>query len=184
MVPVLELWRRRFLRWWFGLRDWRFRLHLRHTLDRRSLSYCFTTGVYCAFSPATRKKWNEKQAWVVEDDKKLEERRAELETQTSALIDRMKMVSSETVIKRMDEEVVGLEKQITELQSSDETQAKTVDIEVVLKYARYLAEHLPDTLLHLCGPLRKAAFFGAIFNRVPSYEDLIGGIQKQPRYQG
>lgn len=129
-------------------------------------------------------KWNEKQAQVVEDDKKLDERHAELETQISAVIDRMKMVSSETVIKRMEEEVIGLEKQITELQSSDETQAKTVDIEVVLKYARYLVEHLPDILLHLRNPLRKAAFFGAIFNKVPSYEDLVGGTQKTAQIPG
>ena len=87
----------------------------------------------------------------------------------------MKMVSSETVIKRMEEEVIGLEKQIIELQNTDETPAKAVNIEVVLKYARYLVEHLSDILLHLRNPLRKAAFFGAIFNNVPSYEDLVGG---------
>ena len=131
-----------------------------------------------------KQKWNEKQERVAEDDKKLEERRAELETQISAVIDRMKMVSSETVIKRMEEEVIMIEKQITELQVSDESPAKTVDIEVVLKYARYLVEHLPDILLHLRNPLRKAAFFGAIFNEVPSYEDLVGGTQKTAQIPG
>lgn len=84
----------------------------------------------------------------------------------------------------MEEEVIGIEKQITELQSSNETQAKTVDIEVVLKYARYLVEHLPEILLHLRNPLRKAAFFGTMFNKVPSYEDLVGGTQKTAQIPG
>ena len=123
-------------------------------------------------------KWNEKQAQVIADDKKLDERRAELETQISAVIDRMKMVSSEVVIKRMEEDVISLEKQIIELNNSVEQPANNVDIEVVLKYARYLVERLADILLHLRNPLRKAAFFGAIFNKVPAYDILAGGTHE------
>ena len=43
-----------------------------------------------------------------------------------------------------------------------------------MKYARYLVEYLSDILLHLRNPLRKAAFFGAIFNKVPNYDNLVG----------
>ena len=41
------------------------------------------------------------------------------------------MVSSETVIKRMQEEVIGIEKQIAELHNTEEQPANNVDIEVV-----------------------------------------------------
>jgi site-specific DNA recombinase len=129
-------------------------------------------------------KWNDKQAQVIANDKKLEQRRKELETQISAVIDRMKIVSSETVIKRMEEEVVNIEKQIAELHKTDDQPANTVDIQAVLQYARYLVEHLPDILLHLRNPLRKAAFFGAIFNTVPTYENLVGGTQKTAHIPG
>ena len=32
--------------------------------------------------------------------------------------------------------------------------------------------HLSEMLLDLCNPLRKAAFFGAIFNTVPTYAEI------------
>ena len=137
-----------------------------------------------ALLSATEAKWNEKQAQVMENDKKLEERRQELETQIKAVIDRMKIVISETVIKRMEEEVVSIEKQITELDNTDSRSTDAVDIKVVLQYARYLVEHLGDILLHLKNPLRKAAFFGAIFNNVPTYEVLVGGTQKTAQLPG
>jgi len=53
-----------------------------------------------------------------------------------------------------------------------------------LQYARYLAEHLSDILLRIRNPLRKAAFFGAIFNQVPSYEILAGGTQNNSAIPG
>jgi hypothetical protein len=133
---------------------------------------------------AIEAKWNEKQAKVIADDKKLEERRQELETQIKAVIDRMKMVTSQTVIKHMEEEVVNIEQQMVELDGTTNRPEETVDIKVILQYALYLAEHLADILLHLRNPLRKAAFFGAIFNTVPTYEDLVGGTQKTAQIPG
>ncbi len=133
---------------------------------------------------AIEAKWNEKQAKVIADVQKLEERRKELEAQIKAVIDRMKMVTSATVIKHMEEEVVNIEKQMVELGTTASKPEETVDIKVVLQYARYLAEHLADILLHLRNPIRKAAFFGAIFNAVPTYEDLVDGTQKTAQIPG
>jgi hypothetical protein len=48
-----------------------------------------------------------------------------------------------------------------------------VDIDLVLQYAKYLLKHLSEILLDLFNPLRRAAFFGAIFNEMPSYQDLV-----------
>ena len=38
--------------------------------------------------------------------------------------------------------------------------------------AKYILEHRAELLLDLCNPLRKAAFFGAIFNKIPTYEQI------------
>ena len=48
----------------------------------------------------------------------------------------------------------------------------------VLQYAKYILEHLPELLLALCNPLRKAAFFGAVFNKLPTYEQINFGTHK------
>ena len=137
-----------------------------------------------ALLSAIEAKWNEKQAKAIADDKKLGERRQELEAQIKAVIDRMKVITAATVIKHMEEEVVAIEQQIAELDNNVNKPEETVDIKVVLQYARYLAEHLSDILLRLRNPLRKAAFFGAIFNTVPTYEDLVGGTQKTAQIPG
>lgn len=133
---------------------------------------------------AIETKWNEKQARVIADQQKVSERRQELEAQIKAVIHRIKLVTSETVIKHMEEEVMDIEKQMAKLDSPTSLTAETADIKVVLQYARYLTEHLADILLHLRNPLRKAAFFGAIFNTVPTYEDLVDGTQKTAQIPG
>jgi site-specific DNA recombinase len=127
---------------------------------------------------AIEARWNEKQAKVTADNKILEERRQELEGEIKGVVDRIKVITSPTVIKHLEEEVVNIEQQIAELDNKTDKPEETVNIKVVLQYARYLAEHLSDILLHLRNPLRKAVFFGAIFNTVPTYEDLVGGTQK------
>ncbi len=129
--------------------------------------------------------WNEKQAKVMADDQKLLEQRQALETEIKVIIDRMKVVTSQTAIKYMEEDIVKIEKQLVQMDEDQANKpAETVDIKLVLQYARYLVEHLGDILLHLKNPLRKAAFFGAIFNDMPTYEDLVGGTQKTAQIPG
>jgi len=48
----------------------------------------------------------------------------------------------------------------------------TVNISLVLEYARYLLKHLSDILLELGNPLRKAAFFAVLFNSTPTYTEI------------
>lgn len=117
--------------------------------------------------------WRAKQQKSVQDDQKLIEQRQALEAQIKITVDRMKVVTSETAIKYMEEDIVGAESQIKELDNQlANTSENTVDIDLVLQYAGYLLKHLSELLLDLSNPLRKAAFFGVIFNTMPSYADL------------
>ena len=117
--------------------------------------------------------WKAQQQQAVQDDQRLLEQHQSLETQIRATVDRMKVVTSETAIKYMEEDIVDAENQIKELDSQLANKSdNTVDIDLVLQYAKYLLKHLSEILLDLCNPLRQAAFFGAIFNEMPSYTDL------------
>jgi hypothetical protein len=127
---------------------------------------------------AVETKWLEKQAQMMKDSHALTNKRLELETQIAAVIDRMKMVTSETVVKRLEAEVIDLEKQMLQTeQNQPKFSDNNVDMEVILKYIKYLMEHLSDILLHLRNPLRKAAFFGAIFDTMPKYDNLVDGTR-------
>ena len=118
--------------------------------------------------------WRTQQQQGAQDDQKLREQRQALEAQIRVTVDRMKVVISETAIKYMEEDIVNAESQMKELDSQLANKAEsTVDIDLVLQYAKYLLKHLSEILLDLCNPLRRAAFFGAIFNEMPTYQDLL-----------
>lgn len=117
--------------------------------------------------------WRVQQQQTVQDDQKLLEQRSALEAQIRVTVDRMKVVTSETAIKYMEEDIVSAESKIKELDNHlANSSENSVDIDLVLQYAKYLLKHLSELLLDLSNPLRKAAFFGVIFNTMPSYADL------------
>lgn len=108
-----------------------------------------------------------------------------LEAQIRVTVDRMKVVSSETALKYMEEDIMSAENQIKELDSQLANNSQNaVDIELVLQYAKYLLKHLSELLLDLSSPLRKAAFFGVIFNSMPSYTDLDFETQEKSPLPG
>lgn len=129
--------------------------------------------------------WRAQQQQRAQNDQMLIEQRQALEAQIRVTVDRMKVLSSETAIKYMEEDIVNAEKQIKELDiqlaSKNENE---VDITLILQYARYLLKHLSELVLDLSNPLRKAAFLGVIFNQMPTYADLDFETHKKARYQG
>ncbi len=68
---------------------------------------------------------------------------------------------------------MNVEKQIKELDNQlTNKRDYAVDVELVLQYARYPLKHLSDIMFGLRNPIRRAAFFGIMFNEMPSYADL------------
>ena len=61
---------------------------------------------------------------------------------------------------------------------------KPVDITTVIKRVRYWVEHLDELLVQQIDPIKKAMFFGAIFDKLPTYEDIKSGTQKIPHLTG
>lgn len=39
-------------------------------------------------------------------------------------------------------------------------------------------EHLEDLLINLSDPVNRANYFGALFNKVPTYQEIIDGTLK------
>lgn len=59
--------------------------------------------------------WRVEQQQTIQDDQKLLEQRQAYEAQIRVTLDRMKVLTSETAIKYMEEDIVRAEKQIKEL---------------------------------------------------------------------
>jgi hypothetical protein len=123
--------------------------------------------------------WEGRQVQVKQDANFSAKRREELETQIRVIVDKMKLVSSETAIKYMEEDLVKLERQIENLKTKKEEQTaqEPINMPVVLTYVQYFMEHLYELLIHTCNPLTRAEYFGVMFDVVPTYQEIKDGTQ-------
>lgn len=123
--------------------------------------------------------WRERQTKQIDANRQRLEHRDSLQSQIKATVDRMRIVTSETALKYLEEDIVSVEKELAE---QDEEIARQPNLQAefdqVLQYAKYILEHLSELLLDLCNPLRKAAFFVAIFNKIPTYDEINFGTHK------
>lgn len=123
--------------------------------------------------------WRERQTRQIDANRQHLEHRDSLQSQIKATVDRMRIVTSETALKYLEEDIVSVEKELAELDEEIARQPNLqAEFDQVLQYAKYILEHLSELLLDLCNPLRKAAFFGAIFNKLPTYEQINFGTHK------
>ncbi len=85
----------------------------------------------------------------------------------------------------MEEELVKTEKEIRNLQASKvENKEKDVNMERVMEFVGYFLEHLEELILGGSNPLKRADYFGLIFEKPPTYEELISGTPKMAPFIG
>lgn len=123
--------------------------------------------------------WRERQAKQLEANQQRLEHRQSLQNQIRATVDRMRVVTSETALTYLEEDIISAENELAKLDKEIANQPNLqAEFDQVLQYTKYILEHLPELLLDLCNPLRKAAFFAAIFNKVPTYDEIKFGTHK------
>lgn len=103
-----------------------------------------------------------------------------LRKQAGSIVEKMRYLSSEIAIKYMEEDLVKIEAQIAVLEKDDMTEStkKQVNINVIVQYVKYFMEHLEDLLINLSDPVNRANYFGVLFNKVPTYQEIIDGTLK------
>lgn len=79
-----------------------------------------------------------------------------------------------------------LEKQVTLLNEQRETKTNQnpANFSIVIARVRYFLEQLDELLLKQIDPIKKAQFFAAIFDKLPSYEEIKSGTRKTPLFTG
>lgn len=121
--------------------------------------------------------FDKQQMEVHKDSVTIDLRLVQLRSQIRVNVDKIKMVSSETTIKYLEEDINKLEAEIAELnvQRQAKEEQKPTDMEKVKAYVRYFLAHLDELLLHHSNPILQAKYFGVIFNEAPTYEDIVSG---------
>ena len=104
-------------------------------------------------------------------------RLTELYGQIRQSVDKIKFLNSETAIKYMEEDIAKLEVEIRQLEDERKVQKpqKPNNMEEIMQRVRYFLEHLDELLLHHCNPVLQAKYFGLIFNKAPTYADIVSG---------
>ena len=131
-------------------------------------------------------QWQKRQASSEQETQAIDERIKQLESSNELIIDKIKFLSSETAIKRMEEEVLANEKKIKDLED-EKQQAETKkpqDMRHIMKYVRYFLEHLEELLLQQMNPVARANYFSVIFDKNPTYEEIVSGTKDITKITG
>ncbi len=131
-------------------------------------------------------EWNKRQAEVQKDELSIDVRITEQKTSAAMAMDKIKYLNSETAIKYMEDELMKTEDQIASLMAQKEKlkQAETTQISTVMDYIRYFLEHLEYLLLQQMNPVAKAGYFGLIFDKAPTYREIISGTEDITKISG
>ena len=111
----------------------------------------------------------------------------ELKASAQASADKIKFLSSEVAIKYMEADLVKAESDIDQLEHEKKEKTKeiyTINMDNVMERIGYFLEHLEELLIDTANPLKRAAFFGLIFDGMPTYSDLTSGTPRLAPYLG
>ena len=130
-------------------------------------------------------QWNERIENKIKDTSIIDNKIMELKTSAQAAVSKIKYLSSEVAIKYMEADLVKSEIEIEQLENEKKEKIKplyTINIENVMEHIGYFLEHLEELLIDTANPLKRAAFFGLIFDHMPNYTELTSGTPKLAPY--
>ncbi len=115
-----------------------------------------------------------------------DERIVKLQVEAQAILDKIKVLSSEIAIKSMEEELMKTDAKIRALiQAKDEAASKKpLDIRTMMGNIRYYMEHLDELILIQGNPTSRAEYFGLLFDKAPTYDEIKYGIKNPTRLTG
>ena len=132
---------------------------------------------------AIEKAWERSNAEYALRVQSIDDQITELEGEALLTVDKIKMLSSKTAVTYMEEDLMKIEKKIDTFKARKEAMKskKPVDFSKVLQRAKYMVEHFNELVVQQMNPIKKAQFFGLIFDQTPTYADLYGGTPQNIR---
>jgi len=126
-------------------------------------------------------EWGNRIKSQQKDESIIDKKIDELKMVIQSTIEKIECLSSETAIKYMEQDLIGTETKIKELIVEKEKRIEpiiSINIDTVMNYVCYFLEHLEELLIDTINPLKRAAYFGLIFDNPPTYEELVSGTPK------
>ncbi len=131
------------------------------------------------FNKVILAEWEKRQQTLHKDEESIDTRITALQIQARMTVDKIKFLSSPTAIKYMEEDLVKIEEQITTLEQEKENKVpdNQLNIQTVMKYVTYFLEHLEYLLLQQVDTIKRANYFSVLFDKLPTYQEIILGTQ-------
>ena len=147
------------------------------TIEKFVRSLSISPNYIDSLESAVTAEWERRQGQLQRDDIDIDARITELRAQAKMAKDKIMYLQSESAIRYMEEELIKAEEQIKVLHQEKEKKMieKPTNMEIVMKYVRYFLEHLDYLLLQQSNPVATAGYLGVVFDKAPTYQDLISG---------
>ena len=132
-----------------------------------------------------RSSWEQLQAKQEVSLRHIEKQVTKLEAEMMQTIQKIKVLTNQTAIKYMEDDIVRLEKEIDDLKQrhQDLIAKKSLDLDKMKARLKHVVEHLGLHFKNQAHPLKKAQLFGLLFDKKPTYEELEGGTPKSSLLQ-
>lgn len=131
-------------------------------------------------------EWNLRNQSQLEEIQGIADRITELQNDAAANLAKIRVLTSPTTIKFIEEDLMRIEKRIEALaeEKAKKEAARPADYKRVLARVKYYLENLDELLNKQIDPIKKARLFAVIFNQTPTYEEIKLGNQKTPLFTG
>lgn len=124
----------------------------------------------------TIEEWKRRTAETKNDVSGIDKEIEELQFQLDAIGEKVKIISVPSLLKKLEADALSLESKIAALEQTKEKKEKeVVNMEMIMDNIEYYLASLEFLLLGSPDPLKRAAYFGVLFQVAPTYQELISG---------
>ncbi len=142
----------------------------------------FSEGYFIRFRQIVLGEWEKREKNISDDTIHLGQRVTQIEQEIQNLKEKIKVLTSITAIKLLEDDIDKLEQEKAQLiLIRDRKEKQQIDVQVILGYLKYYIEHPQELLFSSSEPLRNAAMFGLLFEELPTYDNLVNRTPKLAR---
>ena len=121
-------------------------------------------------------KYRERQKEFAHFSSQVSQQVADLKNEQANILNTLAKSTSEIVIKKLEEKVDLLEEEIKNAQTQrNKIEITEYDISAFIKEAKNIMEHPAERLMDIDNPIKRQAVFGLVFDKTPTYFDILNG---------
>ncbi len=128
---------------------------------------------------AVKTEWETRQKDINQEQIIVDEKIATLNVQAKALVEKIKVLSSSTAIKYIEDDLTSVEQEIKRLEMTrGEVVRESINMDAVVALCKFFMDNMHYLLLGSPDPITRATYFSLIFDAAPTYKEINGGTPK------